>query len=46
MEEAARQADFVPARQWPAPDGQNIVLWKHRVAPPNCPQYIAPSLLE
>jgi 4-amino-4-deoxy-L-arabinose transferase-like glycosyltransferase len=36
MEEAARQADFVQVRQWPAPDGQNIGLWKHRIVPPNC----------
>lgn len=36
MNEAARQAGFVPQQQWPAPDGQNIVLWKHRIAPSNC----------
>ncbi|MDR3539179.1 MAG: glycosyltransferase family 39 protein [Acetobacteraceae bacterium] len=36
MEEAARRADFMQVQQWPAPDGQNIVLWKHRIAPPNC----------
>lgn len=36
MEQAAREAGFEPKQQWPAPDGQNIVLWKHKVAPPNC----------
>jgi hypothetical protein len=36
MEEAARKAGFVQEQTWSAPDGQNIVLWKHGVAPPNC----------
>jgi hypothetical protein len=31
MEEAALLADFVRVEQWPAPDGQNIVLWKRSV---------------
>jgi 4-amino-4-deoxy-L-arabinose transferase-like glycosyltransferase len=36
MEQAAREAGFVTVQQWPAPDGQNIFMWEHRVAPPNC----------
>jgi hypothetical protein len=36
MEEAAKQARFVPVQQWPAPDGQTITLWQHEVPPANC----------
>jgi 4-amino-4-deoxy-L-arabinose transferase-like glycosyltransferase len=36
MEQAARQAGFVPQRQWPAPDGENIVLWTRPTMPANC----------
>ncbi len=37
MEQAARRADFVATQTWPAPDGQHITIWTHRVAPANCP---------
>lgn len=36
MKEAAQQAGFVPVQQWATPDGQEITLWNHKVAPPNC----------
>ena len=36
MREAAEQAGFIPAQQWPTPDGQSITVWNHRVPPLNC----------
>ena len=36
MEQAARETGFVRVRDWPAPDGQNIALWKRQTATSSC----------
>jgi hypothetical protein len=36
MRQAAMQAGFVPVTSWPAPDGQQIILWRHRAGGPGC----------
>lgn len=36
MRRAAVQAGFVPVLGWPAPDGQQITLWRHQDAGPDC----------
>ncbi len=36
MKAAALQAGFVPVTAWPAPDGQQITLWRHLAAIRGC----------
>lgn len=36
MEEAGRQAGFVPVKDWPVPDGNVATLWSRAVSRPSC----------